>query len=355
MLLRSLKTMSLLALRRVGLFSLVGRTAWRGQRLLILCFHGISLADEHLWNSGTYLPREVFAGRLRILRDRGYTVVPFSEGVRQLRAGTLPRKSVAITFDDGFYDFYRVALPLLNEYGYPATVYLTTYYSEYNVPVFGLMCSYVLWKARDRAFHAFAGGPSILCTDLRTPAARNAVLRAITDFTVRKALTGLEKQVLLVQVASSLRIDLDGLMAARVLHIMNRDEVARCAAAGVDIQLHTHRHRTPTRRDLFLAELEDNRACISKCVDDTALVHFCYPSGFVLREFLPWLRRAGVLTATTCQYGLASRDTDPLLLPRLLDTARLDDVEFEAWLCGLRPLLPLRPQGTPPSGRGCAS
>ena len=39
---------------------------------------------------------------------------------------------------------------MLQQFGFPATVYLTTYYSDYGKPIFGLLCSYVLWRARAR-------------------------------------------------------------------------------------------------------------------------------------------------------------------------------------------------------------
>ena len=40
--------------------------------------------------------------------------------------GGLPDRAVVLTFDDGFEDFHRCALPLLDRYGYTATVFVTT-------------------------------------------------------------------------------------------------------------------------------------------------------------------------------------------------------------------------------------
>jgi peptidoglycan/xylan/chitin deacetylase (PgdA/CDA1 family) len=42
------------------------------------------------------------------------------------RSGALPRRSVVITFDDGYAETYSVAWPLLKRYGFPATVFLAT-------------------------------------------------------------------------------------------------------------------------------------------------------------------------------------------------------------------------------------
>ena len=135
---------------RLGILDGVRDSKWRQRRLLILCYHSISIDDEHEW-SGTYsMSPDVLESRLRMLRDGGYNVLPLDEAIRRLYERTLPPRSVVLTFDDGMYDFHARARPLLQQYGFPATVYLTTFYSEYRKPIFGLFCSYVLWRARTR-------------------------------------------------------------------------------------------------------------------------------------------------------------------------------------------------------------
>jgi hypothetical protein len=135
---------------RLGILAGVRDSKWRQHRLLILCYHSVSIDDEHEW-SGTYsMSPAMLESRFRMLRDGGYNVLPLDEAVRRLYDRTLPPRSVALTFDDGMYDFYARARPLLRQFGFPATVYLTTFYSDYQKPIFGLFCSYVLWRARTR-------------------------------------------------------------------------------------------------------------------------------------------------------------------------------------------------------------
>src|ERR1700758_160041 len=144
--LRSLKLATLGVLRNSGIFSLVANSKWRQQRLLILCYHGISLEDEHLWRPGLYMQPQKLEQRLELLKKGGYSVLPLDEALKRVRTDSLPRRSVVITFDDGTYDFYRQAFPRLKSYGFPATVYQTTYYSSCQLPIFNLVCSYMLWK-----------------------------------------------------------------------------------------------------------------------------------------------------------------------------------------------------------------
>jgi hypothetical protein len=75
-----------------------------------------------------YITQAKLRERLQSLRDGGYTILPLSEATRRLYEGTLPARSVALTFDDGAIDFERRALPVLREFNAPATLYLTTFY-----------------------------------------------------------------------------------------------------------------------------------------------------------------------------------------------------------------------------------
>src|SRR5207342_3581762 len=81
--------------------------------------------------------------------------------------------------------------PLLQQFGFPATVYLTTFYSDYQKPIFGLFCSYVLWRARARMpqpdTKAVLGRQSEW--NLSTESGRRRAHREIMDLVVRKQLT----------------------------------------------------------------------------------------------------------------------------------------------------------------------
>src|SRR5579871_1391778 len=120
--LKSAKIAALHAARTVGIFAAAKASQWRNQRLLILCYHGISFEDEHEWSPGLYLSASMFRERMRILAEGGYRVLPLGEALERMEKGTLPPKSVAITFDDGEYNFHALAYPILKEFGLPATL-----------------------------------------------------------------------------------------------------------------------------------------------------------------------------------------------------------------------------------------
>jgi peptidoglycan/xylan/chitin deacetylase (PgdA/CDA1 family) len=83
----------------------------------ILMYHSIGGSDR------LAVRPEAFADQLAYLKDGGYTPITFGELVRTRRR---PAQPVVITFDDGYDDFHKRALPLLDRFGFRATVFVTT-------------------------------------------------------------------------------------------------------------------------------------------------------------------------------------------------------------------------------------
>lgn len=339
--LKKLKQAVLGSLKTSGAFTLVQNSKWRRERLLILAYHGISVSDEHLWNGSHFMSADVFRSRLQLLKKLRCVVLPFDEALERLYANDLPDRAVAITFDDGTSDFYAKAFPVLKEFEFPVTLYLTTFYSLYQKPVFDLMCSYLLWKGRGGTVDLKKITGRDLKIELRDPVSRDTANGEIREFARQQKLSAEEKDALAASLASQLKVDYDCLLQERSMHILRPEEVRQLAAEGVDVQLHAHRHRTPMDSKLFLREIEDNRVSIQHMTGRHAS-HFCYPSGVYDFRFLPWLQKAGIVSATTCETGFASRDSNQLLLPRFLDNSTLSSIEFEGWLTGISAALPRR-------------
>jgi len=68
-----------------------------------------------------------FRAHLETLRRGNYAVLPLHDIVERLRDGQpLPDRCVALTIDDAFSSFLSGAMPLLSEFGYPATLFVNT-------------------------------------------------------------------------------------------------------------------------------------------------------------------------------------------------------------------------------------
>jgi peptidoglycan/xylan/chitin deacetylase (PgdA/CDA1 family) len=331
---RRLRGHGLTALKAVGGFDRYSRTEWRRRRLIILCYHGVSLLDEHEQDPELYIRPELLAQRFDLLRRGGYTVLPLGQALIQLQAGTLPHRAVCLTFDDGMYNFGAAAYPVLQQFGYPATVYLSTYYCIHDEPVFNPLVSYLLRKARGRIIDARAALPVDEIWDLTSHESLVRAFRSIERAVAGLRLTRTEKTGFACRVAHVLDVDIDVALTQRLFHLLRPAEVTGLAHQGVDFQLHTHTHRSPLERDRFVQEIRQNRALMETMVGYTP-THFCYPSGFWRPEFLPWLRDVGVVSATTGDPGLAEAGDDPLMLPRIMDSEARNPIELEGWLTGV--------------------
>ena len=330
--LASLRRSSLMISNRLGVSTLVGQSAWRRQRLLILCYHGVALRDEHEWDPELYVSVETFARRLELIRRHQCSVLPLEEALERLERRDLPDRAVVLTFDDGFFDFFAGAWPLLAEYRYPATVYLTTQRCEHNFPIVTLCLSYLFWK-RCHVLLDGTGLPGLDATSyaLASPAQRASVRARLVSATATTRPAA--KDEIVRDIARRLGADYDELVRARTLTLMNPAEVRTLAAAGVDFQLHTHRHRTPADPDVFAREIVENRDRIANLTGRRP-AHFCYPSGIHREGYAQVLKREGVRSATTCARGFAGRGSDVFLLPRVLDNSDMSGEEFEGWLTG---------------------
>lgn len=86
----------------------------------VLAYHSLSVDS-----SETSILPEIFEEHLRLFKKNGVTFVSVPEIIAwRRRIGTLPKKSLAITFDDGYADFETAALPLLEKYKVPVTLFV---------------------------------------------------------------------------------------------------------------------------------------------------------------------------------------------------------------------------------------
>jgi peptidoglycan/xylan/chitin deacetylase (PgdA/CDA1 family) len=90
----------------------------------ILLYHRISNWPAKQMRRLTLRP-DVLEAQLKELKSRGFIGLTVTSYVKCLRTSQrLPEKPIVLTFDDGFKDFITDALPLLEKYGFPCTLYI---------------------------------------------------------------------------------------------------------------------------------------------------------------------------------------------------------------------------------------
>lgn len=108
--------------------------------------------------------------------------------------------------------------------------------------------------------------------------------------------------------------------------------------AGVDIQLHTHRHQFPLKEERARREIIDNRTALADVVA-RPMVHLAYPDGLCSEAAFEWLKTVGVQSAVTNEVGPNLPETPRLALRRFRDGEDISQLEFEAELSGVADVL----------------
>lgn len=76
--------------------------------------------EKDLWTRVGHFERE-----MRWLHDNGYRTLSMDEFYSWYKGETeLPKKSVVITFDDGYYNVIKYGLPIMKKYGIKATIFI---------------------------------------------------------------------------------------------------------------------------------------------------------------------------------------------------------------------------------------
>ncbi|HLF35630.1 MAG TPA: polysaccharide deacetylase family protein [Cyclobacteriaceae bacterium] len=75
----------------------------------------------------TNISTQLFKSQLQYLKDNNFTVITFGEAIKRIsEGGKIENKTVVLTIDDAYSTFNENALPLLNQFGFKATLFVNT-------------------------------------------------------------------------------------------------------------------------------------------------------------------------------------------------------------------------------------
>ncbi len=278
------------------------------QRLIVLMYHRVLPERDPLIPNEMWV--EAFESHVRAL-TRFFRVLPLVEAVARLSAGTLPSRSVSITFDDGYRDNHALALPILEKYGATATFFVAT----------GFLDGGRMWN--DTIIEAVRSTPHA-DVDLSGLGLGRWSLRSDDDR--RRAVEGLlgqlkylppdERLTTVEAVAGRLDATLpDDLM-------MDADQVRDLYRRGMQIGGHTVSHPILARVDDEVArhEIAAGRDALREMTGAPVDV-FAYPNGKpgtdYRRRHVAMVRDAGFDAAVSTGFGCSGPDTDPLQVGRI--------------------------------------
>ena len=264
--------------------------------------------------------------------SREKNVITLLELVERLRRGDgLPHNAVVITFDDGYYDFYSQAHPVLKRYGVPCTLF----------PLTGLLCKGET-KWEDKLTHVINSTPSKLVTlplaggettyYLTSQKEKNDCIEALVR--ILQDMDHEERAKTLKDLKNHLTVgDVESKRA--MLRWNDVLELAKDSLISFGCHSHTHRHLGKIGPEIADWEISHSKENLEQRLERECLL-FCYPFG-KRDSFNPrvkkLLRTRGFLAAVTTIPGRVSKGSDPFELRRI---AAPDDssYRFKASLIG---------------------
>lgn len=113
----------------IGLSGIIYLLFIQEDKVAVLTFHNIEdkITEENTVNIST----AKFEKYIKWLSKHGYTSLSIDEFYEWKEEGKkIPRKSILITFDDGWESFYQKAIPILEKYNMKATAFVIWKYTE---------------------------------------------------------------------------------------------------------------------------------------------------------------------------------------------------------------------------------
>jgi len=91
----------------------------------VIMFHSVGL-EKHNWVfSHISEPLEIFEEKIYLISKLGYSSIFWNELYMYMKGDLkLPKKSIMLTFDDGYLDNWVYAYPILKKYGVKATIFI---------------------------------------------------------------------------------------------------------------------------------------------------------------------------------------------------------------------------------------
>lgn len=332
---KKIKLVFLWVAQSIGLFA-VCRFIFR-RHLRVLCYHGFAYLDEHQYRPKLFMTPETFKQRLAYLASSKYEIVSLADGL----ANPQRPYQLVLTMDDGWSGTLELVGDILKEHHFPLILYVTSYYADKQIAVLNVAVSYLLWKttASSVEFSLSKYQPdAVECIRGSLPADRTNSFAKDLCMLLERLPTPFVRQQALDDLATQLGVPLEH-DKKQLFRLLSTSELNVLQSYNVDLQLHTHRHKSPLDAAEFAIEVEENRNWLTQLKSKPDLVHFCYPSGEYSIEHLPLLRANSIATATTTNIGLHKQGSDILQINRILDGEDVTLLEFEAELSGFMSLM----------------
>lgn len=302
-------------LMRPGVVRLAGRFTRNG--VVILRYHSIRDDPECYANSigvGIIRSTSVFAAQMELVAQ-GCSIVTLDEVLTFIQGErTLPRRPVAITFDDGYADNCEIAEPILRRFGIRASFYVTVNSIDASRPPWFCRLRHAFGTTRRKTWPDSAES----CTrQLQDPAERRSAFLVASQRCA--CLVGDEQEAAIRIIEHELNVEA---LTSRECPMLDWEQVKRLHREGHIVGSHTltHPNLAYIEEGALQKELADSKHRLEGELG-APVVHFSYPSPISEPHYtdrtVTGTMQVGYRTAVTSIPGLNRRGHAPLALHRV--------------------------------------
>ena len=310
---------------------------------VVVMYHGFTDGGpgEGLRNhNGIHLSRSDFENQIKFLQTH-YDLMGLPELVDLLGSpAQLPRRAAVITIDDGYESTYKIAFPILEKYGVPATVFVATDFVDKNRPLWPDRLEFAASNAIGTAPIELDLGDDRVVLDLRDRTVAERHLRSVTAKLKRTPIVLVGRFLDQLESVLGISLDLDK-DCPDIYKPLSWDQINLMLQSGlVSVGNHTMSHPilSQCEPERIMDEIVDaNRVIEARTGTPCRL--FCYPNGKIAdfnEHTKQVLKDLGISGAVTTERGFASRANDRYELPRFLASNNEGVDSFVAQISGMR-------------------
>ena len=322
-------------MRLPGIKTVKNFSRWLQARVLggtlILGYHRIAYTSRDGYE--VCVSPENFAEHMESLRKYVHPI-SLSKLVQGLKEGSLPPKSMAVTFDDGYADNLYTAKPLLEKYEIPATVFICTGYMGKEFWWDELERLVISSQVDPHALYLRLGGahvngaPPLVSSEMGDHEVRRQVRLALYHFLLS---LDVEDQNRAMEIIRSWSKVLSGEIPTT--RAMNQDELLRLVDGGL-IELGAHTSHHPMLSQLSVErqteEIQSSKRDLEALLNEK-IAGFSYPNGQATVHAKRLVREMGFTYACTSLHDVIRPGNDVYELTRFWQ----QDVDGDSFVKGL--------------------
>lgn len=276
---------------------------------LVFMFHSVAEAPSPYRLS---VSLRAFEGICETLAE-SYDVLPLAEIEDRRRAGTLPARAVAITFDDGYTDNHDLAWPVLKRLGLPASVFVTTGAIEGKHLLWFHRVAHIFETARPKELPVCVG-PWTFTLD--TDGERESTVGRVSNDL--KKMPASQREEMISALGEAFGVTDFSPLAREML---TWEQLRAMDAGGFSVEAHTVTHPILGAESIETAtrEIAESREILSAGLK-RGVDLFAYPNGKdedMTSDVVRAVETAGFRAAFTAEFGAVSPKNDPYRVPRV--------------------------------------